>query len=274
MHGLYQGVAVQGRIPFVAMVNDRCVTGWEELPMPAVRMCSAWNRILAEPPGSDIYDGNEVYAGLKNAFPEGARWQAWPVYAVLKGWLAYAEVMLTRADLADLLGPGVEPSVQQLKALITRLGLPVAVVEEEARLDRTGVMSGKIRVGRTEKMGELWKIAELQHAYRQALGTLYADVKAGDKTDDEAGDEVSAYRQALLPALAERQCAALYRCRDVPVAAFAEQPAMLAEVETAVMGLVIGYPPGLTAMMIASTLMTPESWAYYEQPVVQPAVVL
>lgn len=220
MHGLYEGRAHQGSTPWIAMINDKCVAGWQELPMPAMPMCSAWNRILAEPPGSDIY------LDLERAFHAGARWKAWPVLAVMQGWLAYAEVELTRVDLADLLGAGVEPSVTQLAAVIAHGGLPVDLVEDEPEFDGTGVRSGKIRIGRREHLGELWDLTTLQDAYYQVLPEP----------------------------LAAHQCAALDRYRDVSVADFARHPGVLATAEWAVNGLIIGHPPGQTAAELAATL--------------------
>jgi hypothetical protein len=220
MHGLYQGDDAPSGIPYIAMINDTYVAGWEELPMPCAPMCSPWNRLLAEPPGSDIY------ASLEGAFPPGTRWQAWPLRAVLHGWLAYAEVELTRADVADLFGVDAEPTVERLRPLLRNTGLEVA--GDPPRVDSSGVTCGRIRIAREKTLSELWDLASLKQAYQQTL----------------------------MEPLARQQCADLERYRDAPVAYFAHHPGMLATVAWSVMGLLIGDTLGHTAWEVAHTLMT------------------
>ncbi|WP_431929980.1 hypothetical protein [Nonomuraea jabiensis] len=188
--------------------------------MPQVPMCSAWNRILAEPPDSDIY------GRLAKAFPAAVRWHAWPVHAVLEGWLAYAEAALTPADLADLLGEEAEPTLDGLRQKVEASSLPLELVEGPAvRRPEYPVGTYTIRLGRREPLKTLWPLAELADAYRRTLPGPLAD----------------------------RQVSGLEFYQHHPAAHFAENPDELAMAEWAVLGLITGDSAGHVAKEVVST---------------------
>ncbi|MEV4079825.1 hypothetical protein AB0J43_05995 [Nonomuraea fuscirosea] len=228
MHGLYRTTCEQAGITCIAMINNTYIAGWLELPMPSVLMCSGWNRVLCEPPGSDIHEN------LERALPPGTTWSTWPLSAVLKGWLAYAEVELSLRDLVGLVGHRVDPTEQGWREAALELVkgsiLPLEVEVDPPRVDRAGVACGHVRVGRAETFRELWPLGTLQTGYQQVLTGQQAD----------------------------QQCAGLECFADVPIAFFVENPGALAMVDWSVLGLVTGDTPGHIAMEVA-TIMPPSS---------------
>lgn len=220
-HGLYRGPEQDGLVPYVAVVNSSQVAGWWELPMPNLRsdLCSAWNRILAEPPGSDVHRRLEA-AGMPDHY-----WRTWPLHAVLRGQLAYAQVSLTRSDLAALLGPDVKPTVRHLRDLVEASPLMLGLVEEEPGTDPRGMAAVTVRVARRQPIRELWNVTQLVHAYRHALP----------------------------PELAERQCLGLLSVQHLPPTYFTIHPEDLARVEWVVLGLVTGDSLGHPLVELART---------------------
>ncbi|MFI7643257.1 hypothetical protein [Nonomuraea sp. NPDC049400] len=200
------------------MVHGTCVATWDEFAMPEAGMCSAWNRLLAEPPDTDIYQR------LAEVVPPGTRWHAWPIHAVLEGWLAYAEAALAPVDFVHLLGKDVAPGVEGLCQVIETRSLSLeVVVGPSVPQDPPGTI--RVRLARTKALGKLWDLGALADAYNTTL-----------------------------PApLAAQQCSGLEFYADHPVAHFAHHPEELAMVVWAVLGLITGDTPGHVAMEIAAT---------------------
>ncbi len=186
--------------------------------MPAIGMCSPWNRIFAEPPDSDIHQN------LTRALPSGIQWRAWPIHAVMQGSLAHAEAVLTSTDLASLCRGQASPDLSGLRELIKRCHFPLELVEGPTTLSELGP-AVTVRLSRCEPLSTLWNLPALADAYRQVLPEPLAD----------------------------HQASGLDFYRSHPVAHFAHHPEELAMVEWAVLGLITGDTPGHVALEIATT---------------------
>ncbi|MGP4103298.1 hypothetical protein [Nonomuraea sp. KM90] len=192
--------------------------------MPAFDMCSAWNRILTEPPGSDIYRRLANALRLRHGSPDVARWHAWPVDAVLSARLPYAEAVMTRRDFEDLLGAKAEPTARGLRQAIKDGGLELKLVTHQSEVDKVEGIT-RLHIARNETLEALWDMDMV----------------------------IDAYRRVLPSHLAARQESGLQFYRKCPVSHFASHGSELKMVEWAVLGLILGHDPGLTAVLILST---------------------
>ncbi|MBB3733829.1 hypothetical protein [Nonomuraea dietziae] len=207
-HGIYYRSELDGVREGVAVIDGHVVSRWNELlfPLP-VPFCSPWNRILADAGAVGLSVDYALRCHAEDPehlhLDDGARAQ-WAACAVLEGLLPYAEV---------------SPRPEQMQAMMAAIEASPLILTYQSEVAPQSMLP-TLRVGRTERIGDLWDIPALIHAWEQI-----------DVPED----------------LAKSERKALDEAQDMRVSDVVFRPHSLSEASWSVMALITGDSPGWAA---------------------------
>ncbi|WP_188196685.1 hypothetical protein [Nonomuraea sp. SYSU D8015] len=214
MHGIYLERAPEDArdIEVIVLINGRSIgKPWRQNAAASheqIPLCSPWNWLRSEDEDSDLGQA------LTRSTPQGPTPHClWPLQAVLDNLLAYAEVRLK-----DTRHEQLAADVQALEARIESSPLEpvfrrdhIVLKKEDGKEDAFTLL----RLGRPEKIGNLWNLDTVARLWQTAL--------------------------AGYPLLAERECLGLQEVAEWPVSDFVRHPSLMQGVTWSVMALINGH---------------------------------
>ncbi|MEV1176842.1 hypothetical protein [Nonomuraea sp. NPDC049784] len=215
-HGIYYRTDSDGVLEGIAVIDGHVVSRWHELPFPLqvplqVPLCSPWNRILADSAAIGLTVDQAlacVAADPEHLHPDDGARAIWAAEAVLAEQVAYAEV---------------SPRSWQMSPLVAAIeSSPLILTYHSERWPHTWAPT--LRVGRSERIGDLWDIPALIRAWEEI-----------DIPDDVSRD------------VSRRECKALDEASDMRVSDVVRRPDHLRKASWSVMALLIGADQGWAA---------------------------
>jgi hypothetical protein len=208
-HGLYYRRLGDTEREAIAVINGHVVAGWRELDFTEdeLALCSPWNRLLADTSSIGMAIDQAMSCASRDPEPRHDALpprRLWAAHAVLEGLLAFAQV---------------NPESEEIIPLTSAIGSSRLVLAHRSERPLYSEMT-TLRVGRSERIGDLWDIPALTRAW--------------EKLD-------------LPEELSTQECKALDAAQDMRVSDFVHRPRALETSEWSVMALITGDSMGYAA---------------------------